>query len=104
MVSQLTNTDYVSILKYYNLNIPRSKKLIKTNAEKIMAEKLCRCIKKVDKNNESKSIPICNKNIFINKGLKLQRFKCKKTQSVKFVKTNKNNKTNKNKKLAKTRN
>jgi len=97
MPSELTNKDYISILKYYNLNVPRSKRLIKKNAEKIMAEKLCKCIKKIDPVNEAKSIGICTKTIFNRKGYTRGQFECKKTQSVKFRKTIKSRKLEKNK-------
>jgi hypothetical protein len=98
MPAELTNKDYVSILKYYNLNIPRSKRLLKKQAEHIMAEKLCKCIKKIDTINEAKSIGICTKTIFNRKGYTRGQFQCKKKQSVKFRKTNKSkNKTRKNK-------
>ncbi len=90
MVPELTNTDYVSILKYYNINIPKSKRLLKQYAEKIMSEKLCKCIKKLDPINESKSISICTKTIFNRKGYTRGKFKCKNKQSVKFRKTNTN--------------
>lgn len=93
MPINLTNKDYVSILKYYKLSIPTSKQIIKQKAEKIMADKLCRCIKKVDINNEPKSIGICTKTIFNNKGYTRGTFECKKKRSVKFRKTNKTNKT-----------
>jgi hypothetical protein len=94
MPGELTNKDYISILKYYNLNIPKSKRLLKTQAEKIMAEKLCKCIKKLDPENEAKSIGICTKTIFNNKGYTRGQFQCKKKLTVKFRKTNKNkNKT-----------
>ena len=94
MVSELTNKDYINILKYYKLNIPKSKTLLKTQAEKIMAEKLCKCIKKIDPKNEAKSIGICTKTIFNRKGYTRGQFQCKKAQSVKFRRTNKNtNKT-----------
>jgi hypothetical protein len=97
MPVELTNKDYVSILKYYNLNIPRSKRLLKKQAEKIMADKLCKCIKKIDPINESKSIGICTKTIFNRKGYTRGQFQCKKKQSVKFRKINKSkNKTRKN--------
>ena len=90
MVSELTNKDYISILKYYKLNIPKSKRLLKKQAEKIMAEKLCKCIKKIDPENEAKSIGICTKTIFNRKGYSRGQFQCKKKLSVKFRKTNKN--------------
>jgi hypothetical protein len=96
MSSKLNNSDYVSILKYYKLNIPKSKRLLKIQAEKIMAKKLCKCIKKLDPTNESRSIGICTKTIFNNKGYTRGTFQCKKNQTVKLKKTAKN-KTRQNK-------
>lgn len=90
MVNKLTNKDYISILKYYKINIPKSNHLIKIKAEKIMAEKLCKCIKKIDIENESKSIGICTRTIFNRKGYTRGQFECKKKQTVKFRRTNKN--------------
>ena len=99
MPSKLTNKDYVSILNYYNMNIPKSKRLLKKNAEKIMAEKLCKCIKKIDTINEAKSIGICTNTIFNRKGYTRGQFECKKKLSVKFRKTNKSkNNTRKSRK------
>jgi L-amino acid N-acyltransferase YncA len=90
MPTELTNKDYVSILKYYNLSIPKSKRLLQKQAEQIMATKLCKCIKKIDPENEAKSIGICTKTIFNRKGYTRGQFQCKKKQSVKFRKTQKN--------------
>jgi hypothetical protein len=90
---RLNNKDYISILNYYNINIPKSKKLIKQKAEKIMAEKLCKCIKKLDNKYDAKSIGICTKTIFNRKGYIRGQFQCKKNQSIKIRK----NKTRKNK-------
>ena len=95
MPSQLTNKDYISILKFYNLRIPKSKRLLRLQSEKIMAEKLCKCIKKIDPENEAKSIGICTKTIFNRKGYTRGNFQCKKKQSVKFRKTGKLSKLNK---------
>ena len=39
MSTNLTNKDYISILKYYNMPIPKSKRILKKQAETIMAEK-----------------------------------------------------------------
>lgn len=98
MSEQLTRADYVSILEFYKINIPKSNRLLKIQAEKIMAEKLCKCIKKLDPENETKSIGICTKTIFNNKGYTRGNFKCKTKKFVNFRKTNKNkNKTDKNK-------
>ena len=62
-MSELTNNDYKNILEYYKKPIPISKRLIKMNAEKVIASKLCRCIKKVDKEHEARAIGICTKTI-----------------------------------------
>ena len=94
MPGNLTNKDYISILKYYNINIPKSKRLLKKHAEKIMAEKLCKCIKKINPVNEGKSIGICTKTIFNRKGYTRGQFQCKKKRSVKFRRANKENNNN----------
>ena len=91
----LTNKDYINILKYYKIKIPRSKKLLKKYAENIMSEKLCKCIKKIDPANNAKSIGICTKTIFNRKGFTRGNFECKKKQSLKFYKTTNKNKTRK---------
>jgi hypothetical protein len=83
----LENEDYVSILTYYNIDIPKSKRLLKQQAERIMAEKLCKCIKKIDPVNEAKSIGICTKTIFNRKGYTRGKFTCKKKRSVAFRRT-----------------
>ena len=97
MPTEVTNKDYISILNYYKINIPKSKRILKIKAEKIMAEKLCKCIKKIDPVNEAKSIGICTKTIFNRKGYTREKFQCKSPRSVKFKKTNKlvKNKTRK---------
>jgi hypothetical protein len=98
MSFELTNEDYISILQYYNLPIPKSVRLIKKNAETIMVQKLCTCIKKIEPENESRSIGICTKTIFNTKGYKRGLFNCTKKQFVKFEKTNKfKNKTRRKK-------
>ena len=38
-MSELTNNDYKHILEYYEKPIPKSKRLLKIAAEKIMSEK-----------------------------------------------------------------
>ena len=94
----LNQNDYIKILNYYDITIsPKdSSKTIKHKAETILAEKLCKCIKKVkksdsvnasgdDNNNddtssesESKAIAICSNSIFEKKGLERGLFDCKK--------------------------
>ena len=67
---KLTHKDYLTILEHYNIRIPINKKKnidrkeVKTQAEKILATKLCRCIKKVNPNNENGSISLCTNSIF----------------------------------------
>jgi hypothetical protein len=85
-MSLLTNNDYIKILEYYNKPIPKTKRLLKIQAEKILSDKLCRCIKKLDPTNEARSIGICTKTIFVNKGLARGKFKCKGKSTVKITK------------------
>ena len=79
MINKLTATDYKNVLQFYNTSIPKSKKLLKKEAEHILAEKLCTCIKKVGSsiNEESRAIGICTKTIFNRKGLTRGNFTCK---------------------------
>ena len=92
MSSSLKNQDYIDILNFYKLEIPKSNTKIKLLAENIMANKLCRCIKKIPGTNEAKSIGICTKTIFGRKGYTRGKFKCKKKQNVLFRKTRKTRK------------
>jgi hypothetical protein len=94
----ITKKDSMDILNFYKIKIPNSDSLLKQKAQNIVAEKLCRCIKKIDPINEAKSIGICTKTIFTRKGYTRGKFSCKKKQTVEFRKTNKNKKTKKNKK------
>lgn len=87
-MSQLTNKDYKSILEYYNKPIPKSKRLLKEQAEKMIISKLCRCIKKVDKDNEARAIGICSKTIINNKGFTHEKFTCKNKQKIVLKKKN----------------
>ena len=87
-MSKLTNKDYKSILLFYNKSIPKSKRILKLQAEQIMAAKLCKCIKKVDPEFEAKSIGICTKTIFIPKNITRGQFSCKKRRFVNMTKKN----------------
>ena len=87
----LTASDYKKIASYYK--IPKSKnKTYKEIAEDVLASKLCRCIKAVDSNNyndiytnnktnknidETRAVGICRKNVFQNRNIDFNRFKCK---------------------------
>lgn len=99
-MSQITINDYKHILEFYNKPIPKTQILIKTQAEHIMATKLCKCIKQVGVKikNEPRSIGICSKTLFKRKGFTRGKFTCRKKQKVEFKKTNKGKtKTNKSK-------
>jgi hypothetical protein len=100
-MSILNQNDYIKILNYYDIPISSkdSSKTIKNKAETILAEKLCKCIKKVKKSDsadsgsddndndndddspsesESKAVAICSNSIFEKKGLVRGLFDCKK--------------------------
>ena len=94
----LGNQDYIAILNYYKKPIPKSKRLLKMNAEKILREKLCRCIKKIEPSNEARSIGICTKSIFNRKGLTRGKFSCTGKRNTIVIRKMNKNKTRKNKK------
>ena len=82
---KLSDKDYYKILDFYNISYSdkTSIKTVRKRAEKALAEKLCRCIKKVKKSTRDKSeqrpIAICRKSVLHNKNLKISgRFTCKK--------------------------
>jgi hypothetical protein len=84
---RLSLKDYKSILKYYKIdNSTMKSKDIKKQAEHILSEKLCRCIKKINTPTESTAIAICKKSILTRKNLKISKFKCK--GSAKFIPNN----------------
>ena len=86
----LTENDYIIILNHYGISIPMTRKgkpsiaKIKKRVNILLAGKLCRCIKSVEKYRKRKkyskdfSVAICNKSIFKNRGMKHYRFTCKK--------------------------
>ena len=87
----ITNEDFINILEFYKMEIPKSHNLLKQKATTILANKLCRCIKKLNTTYKSKSVGICTKSIFNKKGLKRGTFRCNKQKTVTFRKI-KNNK------------
>ena len=44
MVKKITNNEYIKILEFYKIPIPKTKKLIQKEAEHVLSEKLCKCI------------------------------------------------------------
>ena len=89
----LSKQDYRQLLAYYAIQTKNNASLssLKKAAEKIIAQKLCSCVKKVpNKNNpESRAIGICNYSIIQRKNLKINGFTCKKKMTLKTSKTNK---------------
>jgi hypothetical protein len=84
----LNKNDYEKILNYYNIpfSTSDSSKQIKSKAEEILADKLCKCIKKVKESSnepdndeaEARAIGICNDTVFRRKGIRHAAFTCKK--------------------------
>ena len=98
-MSSLTKKDYVKILEYYDTPIPKQYKQLKKKAETILANKLCRCIKKVSTpKDEERGIGICTRSIFNKKGLTRGSFKCKKSIKNVTIKKNKKSKAQKDNK------
>ena len=97
-MTRLTINDYKNILEFYKKPFPKSNRMLKLKAEKILANKLCRCIQKVKKTHKLRSIGICSKTIVNNKGYIRGKFSCKTKPTVKLTKKNKTNKYKKYKK------
>jgi hypothetical protein len=85
---KLTRRDYIKILHHYqpkNTSSQLSLKQIKHRAHRILADKLCRCIKATatvterTPRNEGRRIAYCSRSIFNNRGLRQHGFHCKTT-------------------------
>jgi hypothetical protein len=93
---KLSREDYIKILDYYGIKHQgASLTTIKSKAERVLADKLCRCIKRVDnarsnksktsktktsksKNDESRAIAICRDSVLKRKGItNAGKFSCK---------------------------
>lgn len=95
----LSQSDYKKILNFYNIPLHKNKRIRKKMAENILAEKLCKCIKKITKQRAKKlpvykntrkkknisltqlekdSIGICRNSVISKKGLINFSFTCKK--------------------------
>jgi hypothetical protein len=92
-IHKLTKLDYANILHFYKKKIPKSARILKLQAEHLLGEKLCRCIKKLDPTNEARSIGVCTKSIINNKGYIRGKFSCKKKQHVTLTRSNSVKKT-----------
>ena len=76
-MATLTHADYRVVLKYYGIyNKNMSVKQTRTAALDILANKLCRCIKKVG--DDKQAIAVCKNSVLGKKSLKYGRFTCKK--------------------------
>ena len=76
---KLTRGDYIKILHHYQ---PETRKVsssrmstttVKNIAHRILAEKLCRCLK----SDEGRRIAYCTRSIFTNRGMRQHGFRCK---------------------------
>ena len=91
MPNKLTDADYKTIIQHYRENLPKTAKLRKKRAERLIADKLCSCIKKITKSskNKSRSIGICTYSVIKNRGMKFKKFSCTKKKLKKLQKTRK---------------
>lgn len=79
---KLTRSDYLKIIHHY---LPRDSHTrkggisgdIKSRAQRILAGKLCRCIKASNANTETRRIGYCSRAIFNQRGLRHHGFRCK---------------------------
>ena len=76
---KLTRDDYSKILHHYQPGLRKmSLKAVKETAHRILAEKLCRCIKgSAAGSEEGRRIANCTRSIFNKKGLRRHGFRCK---------------------------
>ena len=87
---KLNKKDYIHILQFYKIHTAgMDKKSIQEKAEHLLATKLCKCIKNIQRynvppkatttaaNGEKKAIAICYNSVIRNKNLKTFKFKCK---------------------------
>ena len=93
---KLSRQDYIDILNWYDVKFSKDLpiKFLRKMTEKIVAEKLCRCIKKVpnEGNPESRAIGICNWSVLQKKKLAIYKFSCKKKPELKLKKGSKKSK------------
>jgi len=92
---KLTRGDYIKILHHYQPSSRKvrrgmasiSTKTVKERAHRILAGKLCRCIKPTrasssSSNEEGRRIAYCTRSIFNNIGLRRHGFRCKNSRGV----------------------
>jgi len=76
---KMTKSDYEKILSYYKIPTANlSSSDVKRKAEEILATKLCKCIKAVEKKvGTQNAIALCTTSVFEKKGLKYFDMSCK---------------------------
>ena len=84
----LSEKDHELIIQHYRKVIPRTKKGKKSKAERLVAQKLCSCIKKITKKSRKKplrarAIGICSYSVVKNRGMKHHGFTCSKKSKIK---------------------
>jgi hypothetical protein len=77
--TSMTKSDYQTILSYYKMPYEDlSNRELKRQAETILATKLCKCIKAVEKKTDTQNaISLCTASVFGRKGLKYYDMSCK---------------------------
>jgi hypothetical protein len=75
----MTTNDYEKILSYYKIQFADlSTRELKQRAEDILATKLCKCIKAVEKQvGTQNAIAMCTSSVFGKKGLKYFDMSCR---------------------------
>jgi hypothetical protein len=98
-MSPTNHSDHTRILKFYKLNIPKSKRETKKNAERILGKKLCNCVsaivkskrpivplnktrKRTLKEKEKAAVAICRASVLRKKGIMNYGYTCKKKQKL----------------------
>jgi hypothetical protein len=76
---KITKSDYEKILSYYRIPFENLSAVeLKQKAEAILATKLCKCIKSVERKVDPKNvISLCTASVFGKKGLKYFDMSCK---------------------------
>ncbi len=78
----LKKQNYIDILNFYNIPIPKTLISIKKKANNILSKKLCKCLKKLEPKFKSASIGICSKAIITRKGFSRGNFTCKRKPTI----------------------
>jgi len=85
---KLSEKDHELIIQHYGKVLPKTKRAKKSKAERLVAHKLCSCIKKITKKSRKKpvrarAIGICSYAVVKNRGMKHHGFTCSKRSKIK---------------------